>query len=162
MYSEPGKGAAFKVYLPRVIKEVEQPAQKAEPRRVGRGSETILLVEDEKGVRDLAREYLTEAGYIVLEAENAEQALRVARESTAKIDLLFTDVVMAGISGRQLAEQMQQLRPGLRVLYMSGYTDEAIVHHGILGRGMALLQKPFTLNSLALKIRETLDQPSEN
>ncbi|HXT85740.1 MAG TPA: PAS domain S-box protein [Verrucomicrobiae bacterium] len=162
VYSEPGKGAAFKVYLPRVIKTVEQTAQKPEPRRSGRGSETILLVEDEKGVRDLAREYLTEAGYIVLEAENAEQALRIARESTAKIDLLFTDVVMAGISGRQLAEQMQQLRPGLRVLYMSGYTDEAIVHHGILGRGMTLLQKPFTLNSLALKIRETLDQPVEN
>ena len=162
VYSEPGKGAAFKVYLPRVIKTAEQAAQKPEPRRSGRGSETILLVEDEKGVRELAREYLTEAGYIVLEAENAEQALRVARESTAKIDLLFTDVVMAGISGRQLAEQMQQLRPGLRVLYMSGYTDEAIVHHGILGRGMALLQKPFTLNSLALKIRETLDQASEN
>ncbi|HEU5411766.1 MAG TPA: response regulator, partial [Candidatus Acidoferrales bacterium] len=162
VYSEPGKGATFKIYLPRVIKDAGQAGQKPEPRRSGRGSETILLVEDEKGVRDLAREYLTEAGYIVLEAENAEQALRIARERTAKIDLLFTDVVMAGISGRQLAEQMQQLRPGLRVLYMSGYTDEAIVHHGILGRGMTLLQKPFTLNSLALKIRETLDQPVEN
>jgi|SRR5579875_529104 len=162
VYSEPGKGAAFKIYLPRVEAEAQTLSQKPARDRVQWGSETILLVEDEKGVRELAREYLTEAGYEVLEAQNAEDALRIARSHPGRIDLLFTDVVMAGLSGRQLAEQMRQLRSGIRVLYMSGYTDEAIVHHGILGRGMALLQKPFTLNSLALKIREALEQPLEN
>jgi two-component system, cell cycle sensor histidine kinase and response regulator CckA len=162
VYSEAGKGATFKVYLPRVEAEVQPTVPPAGPKPSRRGSETILLVEDEKGVRDLAREYLAEAGYEVLEAENADEALRIARTRPGSIDLLFTDVVMTGLSGRQLAEQMQQLRPGIRVLYMSGYTDEAIVHHGILGRGMALLQKPFTLNSLALKVRETLDQRIEN
>src|SRR5215469_3440435 len=126
-----------------------------------RGSETILLVEDEKGVRDLAHEYLTQEGYEVLEAQNAEDALKLAHNHTGAIQLLFTDVVMAGMSGRQLAEEMQKLRPEIRVLYMSGYTDEAIVHHGLLGRGMVLLQKPFTLNSLAMKVRETLDQSVE-
>ena len=158
VYSEVGKGATFKVYLPRVTKEAQGAAKKADVKVSKRGSETILLVEDEKGVRDLAREYLTQEGYEVLEAQNAEDALKIARTHAQAIHLLFTDVVMAGKSGRQLAEEMQKLRPGIRVLYMSGYTDEAIVHHGLLGRGMVLLQKPFTLGSLALKVRETLDQ----
>jgi len=160
VYSEPGKGATFKVYLPRAKDEDRQP-QKKVIKETRRGSETILLVEDEKGVRDLAREYLTQEGYEVLEAQNAEDALKLARNHEGAIQLLFTDVVMAGMSGRQLAEEMQKLRPDIRVLYMSGYTDEAIVHHGLLGRGMVLLQKPFTLNSLAMKVRETLDQAVE-
>jgi len=159
VYSETGKGTTFKVYLPRV-RESEEPAQKKpETKSFPLGSETILLVEDEAGVRELAREYLEQTGYIVLAAENSEQALEMARKHTGAIDLLFTDVVMAGMSGRQLAEEMRKLRPDIHILYMSGYTDEAIVHHGILGRGMVLLQKPFTLNSLALKVRETLDIP---
>jgi two-component system, cell cycle sensor histidine kinase and response regulator CckA len=158
VYSEVGKGATFKVYLPRVSKEDHGAAKKADIKVSKRGTETILLVEDEKGVRDLAREYLTQEGYEVLEAQNAEDALKIARNHSQWIHLLFTDVVMAGMSGRQLAEEMQKLRPGIRVLYMSGYTDEAIVHHGLLGRGMVLLQKPFTLGSLALKVRETLDE----
>ncbi|MHB8412953.1 MAG: PAS domain S-box protein [Candidatus Acidiferrales bacterium] len=157
VYSEVDKGATFKVYLPRV-RESEKPAQqKPETKLFPLGSETILLVEDEKGVRELAREYLEQIGYVVLEAENAQKAIDVARNHSGTIDLLFTDVVMGGMSGRQLAEEMQKLRPGVKILYMSGYTDEAIVHHGILGRGMTLLQKPFTLNSLALKVRDTLD-----
>lgn len=157
VYSEVGKGATFKVYLPRV-RESEKPAQqKPEAKSFPLGSETILLVEDEKGVRELAREYLEQIGYVVLEAENAQQAMDVARKHAGTIELLFTDVVMGGMSGRQLAEEMRKLRPGIRILYMSGYTDEAIVHHGILGRKMTLLQKPFTLNSLALKVRDTLD-----
>ncbi|MGB6718525.1 MAG: PAS domain S-box protein [Candidatus Acidiferrales bacterium] len=158
VYSEVGKGATFKVYLPRVSKEDHGAAKKVDIKVSKRGTETILLVEDEKGVRDLAREYLTQEGYEVLEAQNAEDALKIARSHTQAIHLLFTDVVMAGMSGRQLAEEMQKLLPGIRVLYMSGYTDEAIVHHGLLGRGMVLLQKPFTLGSLALKVRETLDE----
>lgn len=157
VYSEVGKGATFKVYLPRVTGEEHQ-SQKKVVKETKRGSETILLVEDEKGVRDLAKEYLSQEGYEVLEAQNAEDALKAARQHSGEIQLLFTDVVMAGMSGRQLAEEMQKLRPDIRVLYMSGYTDEAIVHHGLLGRGMVLLQKPFTLNSLAMKVRETLDQ----
>ena len=158
VYSEVGKGATFKVYLPRVSKEQHAASKKVDIKVSKRGTETILLVEDEKGVRDLAREYLTQEGYEVLEAQNAEDALKIARSHTQAIHLLFTDVVMAGMSGRQLAEEMQKLLPGIRVLYMSGYTDEAIVHHGLLGRGMVLLQKPFTLGSLALKVRETLDE----
>jgi two-component system, cell cycle sensor histidine kinase and response regulator CckA len=162
VYSEAGKGATFKVYLPRVKGEDLRAAKKSESNAPKRGCETILLVEDEKGVRELAREYLIQEGYEVLEAQNADDALKLARSHAGKIQLLFTDVVMAGMSGRQLAEEMQKLRPGIRVLYMSGYTDEAIVHHGLLGRGMVLLQKPFTLNSLTLKIRETLDRVPEN
>ncbi|MFZ0638871.1 MAG: PAS domain S-box protein [Candidatus Acidiferrales bacterium] len=161
VYSEAGKGATFKVYLPRVSGEDQAASKKVDAKVSKHGCETILLVEDEKGVRDLAREYLVQEGYHVLEAQNAEDALKLARTHAGEIQLLFTDVVMAGKSGRQLAEEMQKLRPGIRVLYMSGYTDEAIVHHGLLGRGMVLLQKPFTLNSLALKIRETLDRVAE-
>ncbi len=158
VYSELGKGATFKVYLPRVKDGERESQKKSEVKEMQRGCETILLVEDERGVRDLAREYLEQEGYEVLEAQNAEDALRLARNHSGTIHLLFTDVVMAGMSGRQLAEEMQKLRPQTRILYMSGYTDEAIVHHGLLGRGMVLLQKPFTLNSLAMKVRETLDQ----
>lgn len=160
VYSEVEKGATFKVYLPRASGEDRQ-SQKRIVKETRRGSETILLVEDERGVRDLAREYLSQEGYEVLEAQNAEEALKLARNHNGAIQLLFTDVVMAGMSGRQLAEEMQRLRPEIRVLYMSGYTDEAIVHHGLLGRGVVLLQKPFTLNSLAMKVRETLDQVIE-
>lgn len=161
VYSEVDKGATFKVYLPRVKGDEQRSQKKSEGKETKRGYETILLVEDEKGVRDLAREYLEQEGYEVLEAQNAEDAFRLARSHTGTIHLLFTDVVMAGMSGRQLAEEMQKLRPQTRILYMSGYTDEAIIHHGILGRGMTLLQKPFTLNSLAMKVRETLDQPAQ-
>jgi len=158
VYSEVGNGTTFKVYLPRV-REAEKPAQhKLETKSFPLGCETILLVEDEKGVRELAREYLEQIGYTVLGAENSQEAIEVAKNHPGTIELLFTDVVMAGMSGRQLAEKMAKLRPGIRILYMSGYADEAIVHHGILGRGVVLLQKPFTLNSLALKVRETLDQ----
>ncbi|HEV2489112.1 MAG TPA: PAS domain S-box protein [Candidatus Acidoferrales bacterium] len=162
VYSEIGKGTSFKVYLPRV-RESERPAvPKPEAKKNHRGTETILLVEDEKGVRELAREYLEQAGYTVLEADNAQQALQIAGMHRGGIELLFTDVVMAGMSGRQLAGEIQKILPALKVLYMSGYTDEAIVHHGILGRDVSLLQKPFTLNSLALKIRETLEAEPES
>ena len=162
VYSEVGKGTSFKVYLPRVREVEPELQQRAEGQSPARGSETILLVEDEKGVRELAREYLEQIGYRVLQADNAAQALELARNHVGPIDLLFTDVVMGGMSGRQLAEEMQKLRPEIRVLYMSGYTDEAIIHHGILGRGSVLLQKPFTLNSLAIKVRETLELQPQN
>ncbi|MGC1936617.1 MAG: ATP-binding protein, partial [Candidatus Acidiferrales bacterium] len=162
VYSEIAKGTSFKVYLPRVREPELAPQQKPEAMSPVRGSETILLVEDEKGVRELAREYLEQIGYRVLQADNAAQALEIARKHAGLIELLFTDVVMGGMSGRQLAEEMQKLRPEIKILYMSGYTDEAIVHHGILGRGSVLLQKPFTLNSLAIKVRETLELQPQN
>ena len=140
------------------VNEIASAAQpKPEPRAPRHGTETILLVEDEKGVRELAREYLEQAGYRVLQAENAAEAMKISETHSGAIDLLFTDVVMGGMSGRHLAEEMQKMRPTIKVLYMSGYADEAIVHHGLLGRDVQLLQKPFTLNSLALKVRETLE-----
>jgi two-component system, cell cycle sensor histidine kinase and response regulator CckA len=158
VYSEPGRGTSFKIYLPRI--EAQQTAggrdRRTELRSLPRGSETILLVEDEKGVRELAREYLEMSGYNVLEAENGHTALELVAMHAGQIHLLMTDVVMPGISGRELAERVMQIRPGIKVLYMSGYTDQAVVHHGILEGDVALLQKPFTLATLAGKLREIL------
>ena len=161
VYSEPERGTTFKVYLPRV--EAPASAKERQPAREApqRGSETILLVEDEKGVRDLAREYLESNGYSVLVAEDGNDAIEVTRKHPGKIDLLLTDVVMPGMSGRDLAERIESLRPGIKVLYMSGYTDQAIVHHGILDSDSVLLQKPFTLNGLARKLREALERPGD-
>ena len=161
VYSEPGRGTSFKIYLPRV-EESAAPASRDGNRMAGtleRGSETILLVEDEKGVRELAREYLTSSGYTVIEAENGHTALELAAMHVGPIHLLLTDVVMPGISGKELAERVGQVRPGIKIIYMSGYTDQAVVHHGILENDAVLLQKPFTLLTLAGKLREILAVP---
>jgi CheY-like chemotaxis protein len=123
-----------------------------------RGSETILLVEDEKGVRELAREYLRTCGYQVVEAEDGHTALELAAMHAGSIDLLMTDVVMPGISGKELAERVKSQRPGIKVLYMSGYTDQSVVKHGILETDAVLLQKPFTMATLALKLREIFSE----
>jgi two-component system cell cycle sensor histidine kinase/response regulator CckA len=156
VYSEPGRGTSFKIYLPRIEEEqsVGGHDQGSERRSKLRGSETILLVEDEKGVRELAREYLEMSGYTVIEAEDGHTALELATMHSGPIHLLMTDVVMPGISGRELAERVSQVRPGIKILYMSGYTDQAVVHHGILDADTVLLQKPFTLTTLATKLRE--------
>jgi CheY-like chemotaxis protein len=162
VYSEPGRGTSFKIYLPR-IEETAVPAGrdgKSDMRAPQRGSETILLVEDEKGVRELAREYLTSSGYTVIEAENGHTALELASMHVGPIHLLLSDVVMPGISGRELAERVSQIRPGIKIVYMSGYTDQAVVHHGILENDAVLLQKPFTLMTLAAKLREILAVPA--
>jgi PAS domain S-box-containing protein len=158
VYSEPGHGATFKVYLPRIEDEdsplVREPS---EIRSLQRGSsEVVLLVEDEKGVRQLAREYLETSGYRVIEAEDGHTALELAAMHAGTIDVLLTDVVMPGIGGRELAERVAQIRPGIKILYMTGYTDRAIVHHGVLATDAVLLQKPFTLATLAAKLREIL------
>jgi two-component system, cell cycle sensor histidine kinase and response regulator CckA len=158
VYSEPGRGTSFKIYLPR-IEERTVPAGRegvTETSPPQRGSETILLVEDEKGVRELARDYLTTTGYTVVEAEDGHTALELAAMHVGPIHLLLTDVVMPGISGKELAERVGQIRPGIKILYMSGYTDQAVVHHGILENDAVLLQKPFTLTTLASKLREIL------
>jgi len=162
VYSEPGRGTSFKIYLPRIV-ETAVPAGregKSDMQVPQRGSETILLVEDEKGVRELAREYLTSSGYTVIEAEDGHTALELAAMHVGPIHLLLTDVVMPGISGRELAERVGQIRPGIKIIYMSGYTDQAVVHHGILENDAILLQKPFTLMTLAGKLREMLAVPS--
>jgi two-component system cell cycle sensor histidine kinase/response regulator CckA len=164
VYSEPGRGTSFKVYLPRIEEETAVPSLEPPPqfRATPRGSETVLLVEDEKGVRELAREYLQMIGYNVIEAENGYAALELASMHAGKIHLLMTDVVMPGISGRELSERVKTVRPEIQVLYMSGYADQAVVHHGILKSDAVLLQKPFTLSALALKLREILGCESLN
>jgi PAS domain S-box-containing protein len=158
--SQPGTGTTFYVYLPRVEDSAEElsPA-KSQPNEVG-GCETVLLVEDEDSVRELVRVTLTSRGYKVIEAENGECGLRAAEACKEKIDILITDVVMPGMGGRELAKKLLSLRPGISVLYLSGYTEDAVVAPGGLGPGTAFLQKPFTLQSLAKKVREVLRSSS--
>ncbi len=155
--SRPGQGTTFKIYLPRVhamIDEVELPAVDAD---CPRGSETILLVDDEDIVRRFVREVLTQCGYSVLAAGGAEQALEVARAHPSAIHMLLTDVVMPRLSGPELSERLTQERPGLRTLYTSGYAPDAIAHHGVLEPGISFLSKPLNRSSLAQKVREVLD-----
>ena len=155
VYSEPGHGTSFKIYLPRVDEPVS-PAGAPAPQVVG-GSETVLVVEDVAAVRAVTRQMLERQGYCVLEAANGATALSLARQHQSAIHLLVTDVVMPEVSGRELADQLVQLRPDMRVLFMSGYTDDAVVRHGILQEGIAYLQKPFTPDTLARKVRAVLD-----
>jgi two-component system, cell cycle sensor histidine kinase and response regulator CckA len=160
VYSEIGQGTTFKVYFPRVSEDDAAGVECAES--VGRtdGTETVLLVEDERAVRDLAREVLQKCGYTVLEAADGLEALRIAENYGGVIDMLLTDVVMPHMSGQELAERLTVLRSGLKILFISGYTDNAIVHHGVLDPGTHFLQKPFTPAVLATKVRKILDSPS--
>lgn len=132
----------------------------ADSQSVLRGSGVVLLVEDEKGVRDLTREYLEMSGYKVLVAENGHTALELSALHSGSIDLLITDVVMPGINGKELADRVSTIRPEIKVLYMTGYTDQAIVHRGTLAAGAVLLQKPFTLATLASKLRDIFSVPT--
>jgi len=157
VYSEPGRGTTFKVYLPRVQ---EQPAtSKLHPgvKVMPHGTETVLLVEDEDGVRALARHVLGMCGYTVLEARNGVEALRITEQHSGRIDLLVTDVVMPQMGGRELAERLAVPHPGLKVLFLSGYTDDAVVRHGILEAEVPFIQKPYSPAVLAQKVREVLD-----
>jgi CheY-like chemotaxis protein/two-component sensor histidine kinase len=159
VYSEPEYGTTFKIYLPRVEEELDTPHGRDETDSLPRGSETVLLVEDEPLVRDLAHRLLNQQGYNVLEAANGVQALRVAQEHAGEnIHLLLTDVVMPQMGGKELADQLKMLRPDVKVLYTSGYTDDAIVHHGVLEPGTNFLQKPFSHKTLSHKVREALDR----
>jgi len=163
VYSEPGEGTVFKIYLPRVTEGVEtwQPPINDQTEKLT-GTETVLVVEDETVVRNLVRNILQRNGYTVLEANDGEEALRIAIRHEGTIHLMVTDVVLPKMSGRQLAERIAIIRSGMGVLYMSGYSDNAIVQHGVLDPGIAFLQKPFTPDALARKVREVLDpsQPS--
>lgn len=161
VYSEPGQGTTFKIYLPRVDEATETVKVVRTETARARGSETILLVEDEDTVRSLAREILEAHGYAVLEARGGPEALQVSEQQhEGGVHLLLTDVVMPGMNGRDVAERVVSRHPGMKVLYMSGYTANAIAHHGVLDVGVAYLQKPFTLESLTRKVREVLDAPS--
>jgi CheY-like chemotaxis protein len=124
-----------------------------------RGTETVLLVEDEDMVRRMTREVLEGAGYRVLEASSGFEALRMSAGHGGRLDLMLTDVVMPGMSGRELAERLAPVRPGMKVLYMSGHTDDAIFHHGVTQAGTGFLQKPFTPDALERRVRELLGQP---
>jgi two-component system cell cycle sensor histidine kinase/response regulator CckA len=158
VYSEPGCGTNFKIYLPRVDEPVE--SERADSLSVGepKGHETILIVEDEEIVRDLSKEILETYGYQVITAPNGQAGLQICKEFEGQIDLMITDVVMPQMSGRELAENVSAIRPDTRVLYMSGFTDDAVVRHGVLDDGVWFIQKPFSAESLALKAREVLDQ----
>jgi two-component system cell cycle sensor histidine kinase/response regulator CckA len=159
VYSEPGHGTTFKIYLPKVEEELDTLHGRDETEFSPRGSETVLLVEDEQEVRLLAHRLLSQQGYRVLEATNGVEALHVAQEQGGeKIHLLFTDVVMPQMGGKELADQLKILRPDIKVLYTSGYTDNAIVHQGVLNPGTHFLQKPFSLKTLSHKVREVLDR----
>jgi two-component system cell cycle sensor histidine kinase/response regulator CckA len=160
VHSEPGHGSTFQIYLPEVtgaaVLTVQSPAAPVDP---GCGSETVLLVEDDGAVRRLARVVLERAGYRVMEAENPKVAFRLAKEAGERIDLLLSDLIMPESDGPPLFLQLVALRPALRVLYMSGYADEAIVRHGVIVEGTPFLQKPFTPPSLTRMVREVLDGP---
>jgi PAS domain S-box-containing protein len=159
VYSEPGHGTTFKIYLPRVEEQLDTFHALDETDSFPRGGETVLLVEDDPSVRDLALRLLRQQGYTVLEAANGVEALHVAQEHGGeKIHLLLTDVVMPQMGGKELADQLKIFRPDVKVLYTSGHTDDAIVHHGVLEPGTHFLQKPFSLKTLSHKVREVLDR----
>ena len=155
-HSEPGRGTSFKMYLPRLDPAPITRRVHVRP-VVRRGAETLLLVEDEDDVRSLARDVLVESGYTVLEAANSEEAVRMCQEHEGPISLLLSDVVMPKVSGPELARRLVGLRPDLIVLYMSGYTADAIVQHGVLEPGTAFIEKPFTPAGLTGKVRDVLD-----
>jgi two-component system cell cycle sensor histidine kinase/response regulator CckA len=157
VYSEPGQGTTFKIYLPRVDQPAEGIGAEKRPAAVQRGTETILLVEDDVQLRQLATSVLSHCGYKILSAASTEEGLALCRANHRDIRLLVTDVIMPGMNGQQLAEQVKQISPRTRVLYISGYTSNAIVHYGVLDPGLWFLPKPFSLSALVAKVREVLD-----
>jgi CheY-like chemotaxis protein len=154
--SEVGNGTIFSVFIPRVDLPAE-PTPRPRETPIQRGTETVLLVEDEPLVRDIAKSALSDQGYQVLEAEHGEEALVVAREHGAEIQLVLTDVVMPKMGGRELVEQLRKVRPAIRVLYMSGYTAASIDEQDVVEPGTAFLRKPFALAEMLGKVREVLD-----
>jgi CheY-like chemotaxis protein len=155
--SSPGKGTSFQIYLPRYAGQPAVDEVKPDSPDMIRGSETILLAEDSEPLRKLVKTYLDSAGFRVFSAESGEAALELSTRIGVTLDLLLTDVVMPGMNGRALAEHLLSRQPGMKVLYMSGYTDTFIAGHGVLDPGMHLLHKPFTEEVFLRKVREVLD-----
>jgi DNA-binding NtrC family response regulator len=157
VYSEPGTGTTFKIYLPKSVAQIEKL-----PDRVGigqgkRGQETVIVAEDDEGVRLLTCEILEKHGYRVISAKDPEEFLRLVDDLGGDIDLMLTDVIMPGMNGKQLFERIRAGHPEMKVVYMSGYTDDVIAHHGILETGVHFIQKPFSIQSLTEKVRLVLD-----
>ncbi len=159
LYSEPGPGTTFKIYLPRVEDEATAVTEAVTVHPAATGSETILLVEDDAAVRAFARRALEAQGYTILEAASGTEALPLAASRSGSLDLLVTDVVMPGMQGHQLAVQLRADRPDLRVLYVSGFTENTVISHGILGREVAFLPKPFTAEALGRAVRDAIERP---
>ncbi len=157
VFSEEGQGTSFNIYLPRTAAPAPEPLGRAGAAPIPRGTETILLVEDDIHVRELARRILQRQGYTLLEARDGQEALRLPASYSGPIHLLLTDVVMPGMSGKTVAEQLAQTHPSVKILFMSGYADSTLVHHGMFGAEVAFIQKPFTPAGLAQKVRELLD-----
>jgi two-component system, cell cycle sensor histidine kinase and response regulator CckA len=159
VYSEVGRGTTFKIYLPRVDEETDAFPSRDDPEALPKGNETVLLVEDDSSVRDLVARILKNQGYTILEARNGDEAIRIAREHAGKeIHLLLTDVVMPQMGGRELVARFRGLHPGVKVLFISGYSDNTITHQAMVKPGEPLLQKPFSLITLAKKVRDVLDR----
>ena len=158
VYSEPGGGSAFKIYLPAVAGTAMDRSEPLTVSEDSEGTETVLLAEDSDMVRNLAMQILERQGYTVLSGANGAECLRLLVDHSGPLALLVTDVIMPDMNGRMLFERVSALCPGVKVLYMSGYTDNVIVKHGVLEEGIAFIQKPFTVQSLAAKVREVLDQ----
>ena len=164
VYSEPGIGTTVKMYFPRVEETVTGISGAAPvPSEEYRGSETVLVVEDEDSVRDMIREILAEYGYDVLEARSGREAVDLCSRHQGTIHMMLTDVVMPGMNGVELSKRLAPMQPEMKVLIMSGYTADAIAHQGMLDPGIAFLQKPFAMDTLAHKVREVLDSgPAKN
>ena len=156
-YSEPGQGTTMKIYFPRVEGDQAAEGTTKAAKAIPRGTEGVLIVEDEAALRELTHSILSESGYTVFEASGLEQATQIIRGNGAKVSLLLTDVVMPGTGGKELAKQLKELQPELKVMFMSGYADEVITHNGNFAEGSVLIQKPFTKRALLTKIREMLD-----
>jgi CheY-like chemotaxis protein len=159
VYSEPGKGTTFKLYFPSVSDPLDVSAAGQADPTIAFSGETILVVEDEEAVRELTVRMLQRIGYQVLTAATGAEAVEISRASPGHIALLLTDVVMPSMSGTQLADTLLAARPGMKVLYLSGYTENTVVHHGVLDPGVDFLPKPFSREALARKIREILARP---
>ena len=158
VYSEPGQGTTFKIYFPRTKREsIGQDTETSTDKPPSLGTETVLLVEDEEAIMNLGKTILNRLGYTVLAAGSPEKAIRLAEEYTGDIQLLITDVVMPEMNGRELAERLVSMMPGLKCLFMSGYTADIIAHRGVLDEGVHFIQKPFSMREIAGKVREILE-----
>ena len=161
VYSEVGRGTTFKLYFPRVFTEVSELARGGPQVQAG-GGETVLVVEDDQAVRDLTVRMLNQLGYVVLAAVSGVEALAISKSYAGRISILVTDVLMPHMSGRQVADDLLRTRPDMKVLYLSGYPESMVIHHGVLDSAVEFLPKPFSREALGQKVREVLGKPASN